>query len=152
MSKLLALVVVVAALLMGQFFFRTYKPEPAPAVPQAIRPADGVSVSTPPPGAKVDEPAAVQAVAQEARFERALLVVTAVKRRMANPGSFELVSIGMTPEGTACVVYRGTNPEGVALTEQVAYTEAWERFDWKPHCVGKPIEDMTAKVKAGAAS
>lgn len=114
-------------------------------------------------GAGKDSPAAIQGSrlsaeqqavvrAREDEFQAFAALARALKSQTKNPSSFQLAEAFLTQEGTACLMYRGTNsfnalvpgyavflPNGTAAAVgPLANVSA----TWNKLCAGKQSKDM----------
>jgi len=78
----------------------------------------------------------------EADFQSFVSRVRAMKASSKNPASFELVDALLMDDGTACVVYRGTNSFNAVVTENKAIGKDLRVVDWNRFCAGKSGKDM----------
>ena len=92
------------------------------------------------PGQKAAEVAAK--AKSEADFQSVVARLRSLKASTKNPASFELVEAWLMDDGTACVVYRGTNSFNAVVTESKAISKDMKVVDWNRFCGGKSGTDM----------
>ena len=84
-----------------------------------------------------------QKAAEEARFQIDVLKIKAMREKMKNPASFQLLQAARMDSGALCVVYRATNGFNAVVTEQKAITVGGSLGEWNKLCAGKSGEDIS---------
>lgn len=99
------------------------------------------ALKTPEPPAKTAEQVKADR-AKEAQFQADALKLRALKARLKNPASFDLVSARRLSDGTLCITYRGTNSFNATTTEQTAIAANGHLADYSTACAGKSGENV----------
>lgn len=102
-----------------------------------------------PPPPKIPSPAAL---AEEAKFQHAVLMAIALKQSMRDPSSFQLTDATYMPGGTLCFEFTAANGFNARTSGYAVVPETGKSFikgnagapeAWNKHCAGKTGHDMS---------
>lgn len=83
---------------------------------------------------------------QELRFNKVVIVGTALKKQLNDPASLEFETI-MTDDTakTICMIYRAKNGFGALIKEMIVIYDgipSQEPHDWNKHCADRQLHDL----------
>lgn len=148
----LGALLVAALIAMGQYLSRPsadVAPLPAKAGPgpadSGAAPRPSLALPTAPSLPEINPHAAGADKAdpdKEIKFEEVLLGAGGLRRGLADPRSFELISARYMPNRSICYTYRGSDVSGAIVTYQQAITADRMRGNYGTECAGVG-EDFT---------
>jgi len=126
---------------------------------EATKEATRVAALTPDQrAAEVKAAAAQKAIkdADEVKFQRALVLVLAVKESMNDPSSLEIIDASVTDAGAVAIEFRGKNAFGALIRNFAVLTPDGKAANgskekvaplWNKHISGKPARDFTSSIR-----